>query len=200
MKPLKKLLLLIIISTCLLLINCGEDNRPYLLPPATQIGANTAGAYINGELFVLSGNIGLQQTNPTVIYNGYFFKRYKSIIVSLDDYKFSQKAIIFILDFKTSIGVNKKIPLFLTHEELEEKREENKDSLLAASSVFFGESNIPFSAFDKRDNYIIFSKIDLQNKILSARFSFEAKNNKGELIKVTDGRFDLKVNVQIPKK
>ena len=46
--------------------------------------------------------------------------------------------------------------------------------------------------FKRTEGSLLITKFDKTNQIISGRFWFNAKNSSGEIIKITDGRFDDK--------
>ncbi|MGI9526779.1 MAG: hypothetical protein ACR2MS_06700 [Weeksellaceae bacterium] len=169
----KNLVLFLMVAFSICSCNDDDDNiNPNVLPPATQIGANTGGCLVDGEVWVAKKNYNKVSggAGTAIIYNtdggGYLFKLpFEGISNSTYG---DQRIKIFI---KNDIELSKK------------------------------DYNI-FEGFFYRDNtyYIIdkgvvsFTKFDVQNKIASGEFNFTAinENDSTEMVSITQGRFDNK--------
>lgn len=154
------------------LICCKDrDQDQAILPPATQTGANTGGALIDGKIWVakdeyptLNGGGG----NSTIYEqaNG----EYKMKIVFRQVDNLENRIVIYISDV----------------------------SEITAKTYILDENNV--AGYENGLDYYItnigytgsitFSKFDRVNKIASGIFNFKAKNTEGKIVTVTDGRFD----------
>ncbi|KHJ36919.1 hypothetical protein PBAC_28960 [Pedobacter glucosidilyticus] len=70
---------------------------------------------------------------------------------------------------------------------------------LASTGAYLIQDQIIFASYSYSDKFykadegtITITKYDKLNQIISGRFWFNAENSNGEIIHVTDGRFDLK--------
>ena len=190
-----KVKFLILLIGCFAFLSCSEskDDFPDELPAITEKGKNTAGCIVDGELFVLSGDIGIQKSNPNVSFTNYFLNGYKTISISISDFNKLDKSIVINLSFKGDLKLNQKIPVIYNLKEAVEKVDENMDEIITNAS-FFGKNN-RYETFNISENYIKFSKIDIENRIISGVFNFDLKNlNTEKIVKLTKGRFDLKIN------
>ncbi|WP_299678969.1 hypothetical protein [uncultured Tenacibaculum sp.] len=187
--------IVIALFACLSFINCSEDKDdfPNELPAITQEGKDTAGCLVNGDLFLLSGDIGTQRSNPNVSFTNFLFEGYKSINISISDFKKMNKSIVINLSFKEDLTLNQNIPVIYSLVEAVEKVEENVDNIIANAS-FFSE-DIRYETIDISNNYIKFLKIDISNRIISGIFNLNLKSrDSNDIIRLTNGRFDLKIN------
>lgn len=154
------------------------------LPPATETGANTFGASVNGELWVprafgpITGAAILEArfTSPT------------SIIIQARNYASSPTETEFEIFLNDITGpgtfqLNTTVPYPTTTASYGYyvKRSVTPENEWITSSVYTGTVTI--------------TKLDAVNKIISGRFSFNAINlyNSPVPLTVTDGRFDIKI-------
>lgn len=169
----KNFLILILISLCL--FSCKDRNEdPNVLPEATQFGKNTAGALVDGKVWVASTDF----INPP---EGTFCEKINntySIHIFLK-HQFNN----------TYLTLNSKIDNLVIGQEyiLPQSSNTDVDSGIYSSSNFIYMTSAP--------NYtgkIKITGLDLQNQIVSGTFEFKAIDNNGNTINITDGRFDKK--------
>jgi len=165
-----------------------DDNSPTapvdLLPPATQIGANTVGCLVNGEVFLPKG--GGLSGNKNCFYQfvdeGYHFGLQLTNKTGNDT-----KWIDLYTKFATiSEGENYQLNIpyqpFYTpgrgggYSHL--NFNEGIESLYYTTSEVTGEMTI--------------TKLDFENNIVSGTFWFDAVNDAGEIVEVREGRFDMR--------
>lgn len=174
----KTSLLLLVVALCL--AACKKDN--YSLPPETQTGANTFGCLIDGKVWIPKGSDGYSGTNKTAYYQyiypgpvGYVFH------LSGTDY-----------DNNPLLGLDIGIDSFKLSE----------GATIRLSSGLPGNGGATYwigNDFSKRyitngtsQGEIHFTKFDEVTRIASGTFWFDAINTNGEIIHVTEGRFDVK--------
>ncbi|MBC7525298.1 MAG: hypothetical protein H7239_12785 [Flavobacterium sp.] len=181
-------------STILLLFvilaSCSKDSSSKLLPPETQVGANTFGVTINGKVYVPRDPIGTNVGGATP----------KGMRLSgLHDNNYNYTEII-IVDGASSVGFKMTIHI----ENLSAigpyplKQSNFHDQV---DSVPF--NNIFFKIYDYAiDNYAYYGSVEDQgimnlkrhdNGIISGNFSgkFVRYDNPNEFITIIDGRFDI---------
>jgi hypothetical protein len=165
----KTSLLLLVVVLCL--AACKKDN--YSLPPETQTGANTFGCKINGKVWVPNGSD---------IYSGRnVFANYINNVFIISATNFNSKP------QETFVLGTDNILLF-------------NDVLIrldngAAGGLFYTLGYNGRTDFGTNSNYtgeLKFKKFDETNLIASGTFWFDAQNANGEIIRVTEGRFDVK--------
>ena len=153
--------------------NC--DNPVDCLPPITQTGARTFGCLINDKPFSPRGS---QLGGPTLqidyrIYEGmYHFgisgdnnKTHKSVLIKIqDENKLIENKIYDLQDYQEDINYGRYLI-----------------------------SGPDYQTNSDNTGEVIFSKIDLDSGIMAGTFWFDAVNNEGEIIKIRNGRFDLKL-------
>lgn len=159
-------------------LSCKErDADPNVLPPATQTGANTAGCLVDGKVWVATtkyqstlGGAGTFCENT-----GEYYK------VQLDLRNVSDESRIFIQLNKQNLEIGKiyDLPILM-----------DDNNKIGAS---FNNNNRTF--FSSSPNYtgkIKITRLDIPNNIVSGTFEFKAVDNEGNVVTVTDGRFDKK--------
>lgn len=178
----KACILLALMFSFLLQIACNndDDNTPInpidQLPPATQIGANTAGCLVDGEAF-LPNNESVLPVSCNYL-DGEDF----TLIVSKRVNGIYFIVSIYIYDTMLEVGGN------YTLKEV-------------ADGSKFGEYSIDTDSYPSPNYYstteivngsLTITHHDFDNAILSGTFSFDAINSEGKIIKITEGRFDTK--------
>jgi hypothetical protein len=180
-----------IISLLLILISgCIKNHKSELdkLPVPTFTGANTFGCLINGKAFVPKG-YGL---NGSVLHGGY-------------SYNFGSATPTFTFSISAT---NEADPCNLTN-----------ISLVVADSVFIETGKTyplitekPLTPFGQYNHYscggiddhlqttdtitgqLLISRFDIANNIGSGLFEFNVLKLNGDTVKITNGRFDLRLN------
>jgi hypothetical protein len=143
------------------------------LPPATQNGANTFGALINGEVFIPSGGI-----NPLdCVYQLINGERYFTIDAARRNDNFN------LISLSISTNARELI--------------ENQTYLLNTNEPGNAYGQYFFSAQSSFTNDIntgnlTITKLDLNNQIVSGTFFFDVVDQNGILLEVRDGRFDVR--------
>ncbi len=148
------------------------------LPPATQIGANTAGCLVNGKILVPSG------------------RSFGSGSVLISQYLFYQGAYFF------SIGIddreeNQLISIRIENSQLEEGgiyplQLETENSGSAAYIIGGAGSGIGYVTTNNFKGELHVTNLDETKKIVSGTFWFDAINSEGESVQITQGRFDVR--------
>ena len=175
----KKLLLVLPLMLSLFCCDKDNDNNQIILPvsqlpPATQVGANTAGCLVNGEAFLPKGT---------------------GIILSC----FYQDGLNFGLGFSNKVGnIDRIINIASLNEELIEGESYQLKTVEEGSK--FGEYSID-SVAPPNPNYYSTTNIvtgelrithhDFQNAIISGTFWYDAINSNGQRIEIREGRFDM---------
>ena len=161
---------------------CNEDdnNNNDTLPLATQIGANTVGCLVNGEVFLPRS----EGINPTVVVN----------------YEFFQGEFFFGLTFKDQRGsIDEIVSIGTGFISLEENITYvlDKNSLDDGDYIGGGGAYRP-STLDEGEYYttslvtgeLTITRVDLSNSIISGIFWFDAINSENEIVEIREGRFD----------
>ena len=170
-----------VFALVLILISCSKDVEE--LPPATQTGANTFGAMVNGKYWVPQDfgvlNVGTKleaRRMPT-----------KDIIINARNFASSPTETEF--EFRIKSVTEPGTYLFNT---------DVTHPSGAASYVYYVKRKFtPLNEWLTSSQYtgsVIITKVDTVNHIVSGTFQFNAINlyNDPEPLTVTDGRFDVR--------
>jgi hypothetical protein len=155
------------------------------LPEATQTGANTFGALLNGAYWVPKG-FGFAQTTPIVEAR---YSANNSIFINARNFASSPKETEFEIYIKDFNGVGTYILNQTT----------NKFPNQTASYGYYEERKFTIDNEWKTNNQytgrVIVSYYNANEKIVSGTFEFEAINVYGDPkpITVTEGRFDVRI-------
>ncbi|PIF46622.1 hypothetical protein CLU96_3660 [Chryseobacterium sp. 52] len=172
-KAVKNLLLAITLIGSL--SSCKDnDADSTVLPQATQTGANTGGAFVNGKIWVSK----IEQSTVAALGNNTtyeFVNNEYSLKIQLrnaENPTGNTIQILLVSDQDFGIG---NYPL-----------NENDNGLYYHSSKIY-------STNSENIGTLSISKFDKANKIISGTFSFKAKYYyDGDTVTITDGRFDRK--------
>lgn len=183
-----QVLTLFLASVLMLQAKCKKDSDDPAsqLPEASQIGKNTFGALVNGQLF-------LPET-PFLVSSNYLTAYYAANL--------GGKAYTLAIEATNSKNNNGTGLGFQFHADSIVLKTGDQFQLMPTGSKtgitarYMGSTADPaatdYTVAAPLTGTIRFTKVDTDNKILSAVFSFDAVNNKGEKVQVTNGRFDLR--------
>lgn len=178
--------LILILLTVFTLGCCDKDynNSPKQLPPATTIGANTAGCLVNGKVFLPKGS---NQFGPTL-----------SCFYQQDQYGYHLGLSIV----EKGSNENKSVNISTNPLQLIENTTFNLTEKTNNGSSYnsnFGEFRIT-SNIDSTIRYVTtatvtgelkITKLDTKQRIISGTFWYDAILS-GEIIEVREGRFDMR--------
>ena len=182
----KNLILILLTTFSLSCCNKDEDKTPIeQLPPATTTGANSAGCLVNGVAFLPKGS---SQFGPTL---SCFYQQLQ------DGYHLG----LGIAD--KSNGNIKAVNISLNPNELTENTTYHLVAIVNGSANYnsnFGEytiySNITNdNKFTTTNTYIgelKITKLNTQQRIVSGTFWYDAINPQGDIVKIREGRFDMR--------
>ncbi len=185
MKPQFPLILASLIFISLTASECKKHktgNPIDQLPPETQIGANTFGCLVNGEVFLPKG----PSLNPilTCYYQYIYYPSATGFVFQVAGRDNSNSSILNSLN----IGCDSL------------KLEEGKTYLLqevyrggARGNYrhFTNNSLNDFFTYSPSSGELVIKKFDEINQIASGTFWFNAIDTNGDTVHVTDGRFDM---------
>jgi hypothetical protein len=166
------ILLLTLLNSCSSDDDNNQQNPVLQLPTATQTGANTFGALLDGKPFIPSGGI-----NPLdCVYQLINGERFFNVQGNKEDSNFNL--------LRLSLSTNAK--------ELEQGQTyqliENEEGNVFARFSF--NTNATFTS-QSNSGTLTITKLDLDNQIVSGTFSFDIIDFEGNLRKIRDGRFDM---------
>ncbi len=167
----------------LLLLLCSCKKEITELPPATETGAQTFGAKVNGSFWVPQGFAGLGAGNKLearMMPNNDFYINARNFASSPNETEFQ-----LFLKGVTAPGVY----LFNT--------DVGHPSTSASYAYYVKRNLTPQNEWVTSSQYsgaVTVTKVDMVNRIVSGTFQFEAINlyNSPQPITVTEGRFDVK--------
>ena len=181
--------LIIIIPIIFLLLSSCKKHEDNELPPATQTGANTFGCKINGVNWVANGSN-----------DSFYPQALKGGICIIDtssnglgqEYKKRLSIYSFNLNrssFNLVIGCEPFVGTYLLNQTT---RPEPAEVQYKSYGAFSGMGGW-FMTDSTNLGSILITKWDLEKYIISGTFQFDAINKStGEVIHVTEGRFDRK--------
>lgn len=177
----KKILITLFVLSLLSTTSCNNDddnNANNSLPPATQVGANTVGCLVNGEIFLPRA----EGINPAVVVN----------------YEFVDGEFFFRLTFRDQTGQgNESVNVRTAHIELEpnqtytlNKNYNDDGDYTGGGGEYQTSSTNEFFTNLTNIGELTITRLDLSNSIISGTFWFDAINQDGEIVEIRDGRFD----------
>jgi len=186
--------LILIFSTALLLSSCSTNDDSFnpTLPPVTQIGANTFGCFVDGQLLVPRDGTGSTLgADPGMIYYG-----------SPSGFSYNELA---IRDFKSGTGGLLDLHIIDLLENgtgtYNIQNSNCQDGIDANISTnirvrLFDQDTQAFKWYCSIENsgILTISRYDFENRILSGTFNCIVQNrdNPQDIVEITDGRFDIK--------
>ncbi|MEO6832965.1 MAG: DUF6252 family protein [Chitinophagaceae bacterium] len=164
-----------IVLLFLIIYGC-KKNDEIQLPYTTHTGANTFGCKINGETFVTSGDPSASWSNSGVKYSFY-----ADSSIAIDAKQESpKKYIYFRFKFNSAPGIyhlNDDYQYIGTFTDLSD----------GSTAVNGGNE---YNSSSKHTGTITVTNYD--GHIIAGTFSFDAVNDSGQLVHITEGRFDIK--------
>ncbi len=175
--------ILIILSFLLVLFSCKKDVEA--LPDATQTGANTFGARVNGALWIPQG-FGVVPTAPLLeaSYSGN-----NAIIIHARNFSSSPNEVEIEIYLRNAT----KPGTYLLNQTTAHFPNQS------ASYAYYVERKFtPTNEWITNNQYtgkVEVTRLDTVNNIISGTFEFDAINlyNTPQPIAITDGRFDVKI-------
>lgn len=170
----KKLIFSVFVLLTFLCAKCEDDtpkNPIDLLPPATQIGANTFGCLVDGEPFTPDGRPLSFTKDYVPIENGY--------ALEIKTTRYTGSDLVGIGLIVEDIVLNEQTYI------LEENLSGNASGLYIALS----QNNYTSS---QNNGEITISKFDYSKKIISGSFWFNVQDHLGVIHQIREGRFDIK--------
>ena len=177
---------LILFISLLLFISCSDENdgTAESLPTITTSGSNTFGCKIENEIFLPRRKVSYSSN-----YDGNVLKAIYEIGIS--NYKIRISAENQFTNKNIEINYLSTTPFIegITYQILDN----SSGNFHAQYYSFF---NFNYQTTNNTLGEIRILKFDYSNKIISATFWFDATNSQGEIIKVREGRFDIKFTEQ----
>jgi hypothetical protein len=178
--------LILIFLTFLMLAGCDKKNdENNQLPPLTTTGANTAGCLVNGRVFIPRGS---SQFGSTL---SCFYQQ------DQDGYHLGLSIVEKDATEDKSVGISTN-PLALVENNTYNLVEQTNNGSNYNSN--FGQYIITNNVdagleFYTTNNYrgeVKIIKLNTQQRIISGTFWYDAINPQGDIVKIRDGRFDMR--------
>jgi hypothetical protein len=176
----------LIFLTFLMLAGCDKKNdENNQLPPLTTTGANTAGCLVNGRVFIPRGS---SQFGSTL---SCFYQK------DQDGFHLGLSIV------EKSPSESKLVNISLNPQQLAENTTYNLAAIINGTSNYasnFGEfiiynnetSDIRYNTTAIIVGEIKIIKLNTQQRIISGTFWYDAINPQGDIVKIRDGRFDMR--------
>lgn len=185
-----KNLLLLFLVVLLTLFSCSKDDNKSQkpidqLPPATQVGANTAGCLVNGEAFLPKGtSLGGPILSCFYQRNQYGYH----LGLSINNKTFD---LIKTVQFGTNL-----IELVenTTYHLVAKKSDINNNYISNFGEYYIlsdKDADIHYYTTDTVTGELKITKLDTQRNIISGTFWYDAINSNNEKVQVREGRFDM---------
>jgi len=170
-------------------LSCSSDDDQNLtsdpvqqLPEATQVGANTAGALVNGEPITPQG--GGITPNLTAYYqliNGEYYFNVRFVKATNNNTKLTG---LEVGSNELVIEPNNSYPLTIS----------SSNEVGAGGFCSKSVLNVSQTTYYTQNGYtgeLTITHLDETNRIVSGTFWFDAVNGDGEVVEVREGRFDV---------
>ena len=177
---------IILILFSFLLVSCSKDN-PFetpttqdQLPPATTVGANTVGCLVNGEVLLPKGG---RPFGPPILtcYYQYLNGSYEFGLGYTNNQQNNIIRGVYLFTNKLQFVQGQTYTLSLDQQNNSAYAQYSPDTFLEG-----------FATNSQNVGQIKITKLDETNAIISGTFWFNAvKTTTGEIIHITEGRFDL---------
>ena len=171
---------LALIFTVILLLGCNNDNAPkpiilpiQQLPPPTQVGANTFGCLLDGQVFLPGVGTNPLDCEYQLVNGDYYF----TLQANKKD----------IFDNFIALGIGtQKLQIFQNQTySIVEKLDGKTFGLFYFNTIFNYTSQIEMGQ-------LTISKLDLTNQIVSGTFWYDVKDSFGVIHQIREGRFDMR--------
>ena len=152
------------------------DNPIDCLPAITQVGANTAGCLVNGKALVPGG----QGLNTG------------SVLKAQYRYSGDNDSVFGLAIRNRTSGGSKMMFLQVRNQKLVEGGVYELNSFDSKSFGSYNDLHMGgYVTSDEIRGELIISRIDMEKRIVSGTFWFDAVDDHGELVEIRNGRFDV---------
>jgi hypothetical protein len=172
---------LYITALAILMLFCGCDKGPELTP-VTQEGKNTFSCKVNGKVWIPDGRGDIFVTAKPI--NGGFYSNPTNETINIEIRAYTE--------------IKEKVEFFLrsmnrgTHD-LNQKTKVSGASFYPENYGFYlSSTGKNFITSPNAMGYVNLTKADTISGIISGTFAFTAATSSGEMVEITDGRFDIK--------
>ncbi len=158
-------------------LKCKKENNEPQLPPETTTGAMTFGCKIDGKVFVPKGTI----ADPELVAHYYFLGNGAG-----------GGWFLFITASNVVDNPHRTVLLETDSLLLTEGSSYTFKKMKGFSNAKYASGLIDYEMTTSDTGYLLITKHDQSQHMLSGRFSFTATNQNGEKVNITDGRFDIR--------
>lgn len=175
---------------------CNKDDDAFVptLPPITQTGENTFGCYVDGKLLIPRDGTGSFNVDdrglrwiglgdfPNYIYNE----------IRVRDFKSGNRGLMDI--HITNLYENGEGSFTINESNCNRGIDANHSINVRITWLDEKTQTLKWYCSIENGGTLTIARYDFENRIVSGTFSFTAENrdNPGEFIEITDGRFDIK--------
>ena len=156
----------------LFLFSCKDDDANVELPPATQTGERTFGAYVNGEVWVPKGRPSTFRSNFSVVYES----GYRGGSLEMEAYRTEDQENMHIY-----MG------------QLNKEGAYSLDDPKNGAAIFRGDCVYEREDEVYREGTLEITRLDMEAGIIAGKFDFILAKEGCDTIRVTEGRFDYKL-------
>jgi hypothetical protein len=174
MKTNKLITVLILFLTIIISNSCKKKDTIDNIVPATQIGANTFGCIINGQIVKVTGKTGFLSNDGI---DGVTYPEEFAIFVLTEN---PRRDLTIIIRFNHQPGI---FSLYIKDKNIVKLT----DDVVANGTITGGDNY--YESNEKSIGTIQITRVD--SAVLAGKFTFDLYNSKGESIQLTDGRFDI---------
>lgn len=171
-----------ILTSLLILVIFGGCEKGPELTPITQDGRNTFSCKVNGKVWVPDAKGSIFVTVKPI--NGGFLRN-----------SFSNSLNISLVTYRSNgdeIDIYLKLPIVGIHN-LEKSTKRRGDDFNPENYGWYHSSeNKNYMTSNTKTGRVTITKADTISGIISGTFDFVAATTSGEIVKVSDGRFDIK--------
>jgi len=167
----------VLLTLFIALTSCEKKEDPNLtpleqLPPKTQVGANTAGCLVDGELFLPKGFT----PSGNLICN---YINQKDFSLDIYDNSDNKSHSVFIESRNLQLKVNE---IYILRE---------RSNISQSGEFFVFKENKEFSTTANVNGELIITHHDFNNATISGTFWYDAIDKNGNIVEIREGRFDM---------
>jgi hypothetical protein len=161
--------------------NCDsndDNNNGDTLPPETQVGANTVGCLVNGQVFLPKA----EGINPAVVVNYEFINGEFFFTLRFSDLRNSSNEGVRLRTQRVDLQAGEIYILNMNTDDNGDFSGSGAEYQTSLSNEYLTNSSFT--------GELAITRVDTSNSIISGTFWFDAINEQGEIVEIRDGRFD----------
>ena len=184
----ENLIIFVLFALVLNLSSC----EPVGLPDITETGENTFGMKVDGKDWIASSSIGINYSPPILSVQYYSISR-GLVISSYNEWR--NESVTFYIPNVVGVGDY----FFTCGYSLPDMSDaDSTNNYCRTRFIKYNNDDSPennFVLYDKNESNMRITKFDTINKIISGTFSVNLYNSYGEKIEITDGRFEVELQI-----